>query len=121
MLSAGAASGVAGSLGGSRLRSAVAVAGDRLALHRLQLSHIGRREVDRVEQQWRESAVADGVGDDLASEREEQARSLDQKERLQRLIRDVPEAKETCVGEVYDEMDAVVRTSGDFDLQGDLV
>ena len=64
---------------------------------------------------------ADRVGDDLAREREEQARRLDQQERLKRLLGDVAEAEQAGVAEVDDEMDAVVRARRDFDLQRDFV
>ncbi len=36
-----------------------------------------RREVDRVDEEGREAAIAHGVGDDLPGEREQQARALD--------------------------------------------
>ena len=63
----------------------------------------------------------DGVGDDLAGEREEQAGSLDQQERLQRLFREVAEAEQAGVAQVDQEVDAVVRPGGDLDLEHDFM
>ena len=64
---------------------------------------------------------ANRVGDDLASEREDQARSFDQKERLKRIGGHVPKTEEAGVAEVDDEMDAVLGASRDLDLEGDFV
>ena len=54
----------------------------------LDLRHISGGEVDRVEQDRREAEVLDRVGDDLAREREQQARRFDQQERRQRFLRE---------------------------------
>src|SRR5437868_3125872 len=56
------------------LAAAGAVAVGTLRLLGLELLHIGRTEVDRVEQQRREAGVGHGVGDDLPGEGKGQAR-----------------------------------------------
>ncbi len=88
-----------------------------LALLRLQLRHIGRGEIDRIEEQRREAGVRHRLGDDLAREGEEQARRLDEQEGLERFFRQVAKAEQPGVAQVDDEMDAVVRAGGDVDLQ----
>ena len=60
-----------------------------LTLLCLQLRHIGRSEVDWVEQKRRKAGVRDGFGNDLAREREEQARRFDEEDRLKRLIGEI--------------------------------
>src|SRR5215213_5209118 len=100
-------------------RGMVAAALDASLL--LHLRHVRRREVDRVEEQRREAAVADCFGDDLAGKREKKARGLDQKERLQCLCRNIAKSEKSGVTEVDGEMHAVVRAGRHFDLQSDLM
>src|SRR5438034_9047041 len=71
MASAARASGFRWRFGRRLLAAAVAALN---ALLRLHLRDIGAGKVDRVEQEWREAAGADPVGDDLAGRREGQAR-----------------------------------------------
>ena len=92
----------------SRRSPSPAIAASRLLLLRLELRHIGRAEIDRVEQQRREAGVLDRVGDDLAGEREQQARRLDQQERRQRFFREVAQSEQAGVAQVDQEMDAAV-------------
>ena len=95
-----------------RLAVAAAAAAFAPAAAASSLRHIGGAEIDRVEQQRREAEVLDGFGDDLAGEREQQARRFDQQERRQRLFGNVAEAEQAGVAQVDDEMGAVVRLGG---------
>src|SRR4051794_16722327 len=65
-----------------------------LRLHLLHLLPVQRDEIDRGEQQRREAAVAHGGRNDLAREREQQARALDQHDRVQALLRHVLNAED---------------------------
>ena len=51
-------------------------------------------KIDRIEQERRETAVAHGVGDDLARKRKQKARALDQDDRLDAVRRHVLDAKD---------------------------
>ena len=86
-----------------------------------QLRHIGGGEVDRVEQQRREAGVLRRIGDDLAGEREQQARRFDQQERRQRFVGEIAQPVEAGVAEVDQEVDALVGAGRDLDLEHDLV
>jgi hypothetical protein len=74
---------------------------DSLALRhrrgrRLYLRHllpIQTGEIDRIEQEWREAAVANGGGNNFAREREEQSWTLDQHEWIKTFLWDVANAK----------------------------
>ena len=72
---------------------ASACGGGVLRLRCAMLLAVERDEIDRVEQQRREAAVAHRVGDDLAREREQQPRAFDHHERLQVLLRHVLDAE----------------------------
>ena len=72
----------AGQLGGT--------AGGALLRHALLIE---RDEIDRIEQQRREAAVAHRRGDDLAGEREQQPRALDHHQRRNVLLRYVLDAE----------------------------
>jgi len=91
------------------------------ALLRLHLGDIGRREVDRVEQQRSEATAGHRLADHLASEWEQQARGLDQKDRAESVLGKVAGAEQAGVGEVHDEVDPVVGTGRDVDLDSDFV
>ena len=69
------------------LSSALEVAGGRSAPRcggsAGQALVVERDEIDRIEQQRREAAVAHGGGDDLARERKQEPRALDHDDRLQ--------------------------------------
>src|SRR6476469_7478501 len=78
------ASGVGWSFRRRLFASAVAPL-DAWRLLRLHLLEIGSGEIDRIEQERREATAADRFGDDLAREREDQPRRLDQQERLERV------------------------------------
>ena len=67
---------------------------------------VERGEVDRIDEQGREAAIAHGVGDDLTREREQQARALDHHDRVQVLLRDVLDAEDAGI----DQLEA--RTAG---------
>src|SRR3546814_5634268 len=74
-------------------------------------------EVDRVDQQRREAAVADRIGDDLAREREQQARSLDRDQRLYVLLRHIADDADAGIGQLdrseehTSELQSLMRTS----------
>ena len=57
-----------------------------------------RDEVDRVDHQRREAAVAGGIGDDAPREREQQARAFDQQQRLQAVGRNVGQREQAAIG-----------------------
>ena len=64
-------------------------AGPGLGLARrllLQAALIHGSEVDGIEHEGREAAIAGGLGQDLPRKREEQARALDQDRRMQHLL-----------------------------------
>src|SRR5450759_3634894 len=77
----------------------------------LQLAHplaIERDEIHRVEQQRREAAIAHGGGDDLAREREQQARTFDQHERVYAFLRHVLDAEYAGIFQFESENQFVV-------------
>ena len=78
-------------------------------------------EVDRVDVKGRIAAVAHRVGDDLAREREQQARALDHRQRLDLLGRDVLDAEHAGVMELELEDDAGPLARAAFEQQVDLV
>jgi len=81
---------------------------------------IERRKVHRIDHQRREAAVARRVGHDLAREREQHARSLDQQERMQVLLRHVLQPEDARVVEFHVKQPVVVGTRGRLELQRDL-
>ena len=83
--------------------------------------HVEAGEIDRVEQQRREAAVDRGVGDDLAGEREQEARRLGEQEGLELLGGHVPEREQAGIEQLDAEGDALVGLGGDLDLEHDLV
>ena len=96
----------------------------RLALRlllRLQLGHVGRAEIDRVKQQRREAEILHRLGDNLPGEWEQHARRLDQQEGRKRFFRNVAEGEQAGIGQVDDEVRAIVRLGADLDLQRDLM
>src|SRR5438874_4853587 len=101
------ASGVGRSFRRRLFASAVAPL-DALRLLPRHLLEIGPGEIDWIEQERRESAVADRFGDNLAREREDQPRRLDQQERLEGISRNVADPEQTTVAQIHDKMDAVV-------------
>ncbi len=60
-------------------------------------------EVDRVDQQGREAAVLRRIGDDVAREREEQPRRLDQKDRRQHIARHVARRHHRAIDQLDNE------------------
>jgi DNA polymerase-3 subunit epsilon len=107
-------------------------------LHLAHLLAIETDEIHRIEQQRREAAIAHGGGDDFAREREQQARTFDQHDRVQVFRRDVLDAEHACEFQVEAEHQAGVqlrlavkleryldvairqRLGIDIDLNGDL-
>ena len=87
----------------------------------VQLRHIGGAEVDRVEKQGREPEILHGFRHDLPCEREQKARAFDQKERPKSIFGDVPETEQAAVGQIDDEVRAVVGLGSHLDLQSDFV
>src|SRR5438067_1794086 len=102
----GPASGVGRSFRRGLFASAVASL-DALRLLPLQLLEIGSGKIDRIEQERRESAVADRFGDDLPREREDQPRRFDQQERLEGIGGNVADPEQSAVAQIHDKMDAV--------------
>src|SRR6516162_5655104 len=93
-------------------------------LRRLRLGRallIKRDEIDWIEQQRREAPVAYGRGDDLAREREQQARTLDHDDWLQCLCRHVLDAENASECQVEGKQDRSGALGLAFELQGDFV
>jgi hypothetical protein len=55
------------------------------------------REIDRVDHQRREATVARCIGNDLAREREEQARALDEENRQHVFLRETLDAEDAAI------------------------
>ena len=66
----------------------------RLRRHAL-LIHAG--EIDRIEHQRRETAVAGRIAEDLAREREQHARAFDEHRRMQHILREILEMENTGI------------------------
>ena len=64
---------------------------------------IERDEIDRVDVERREAAVAHRVGHDLARERKEQPRAFDHDHRMQLVLRDVLNPENTRIGQLEGE------------------
>src|SRR5258708_18354637 len=93
-------------------------------LRRLRLGRallIKRDEIDRIEQQRREAPVAYGRCDDLAREREQQARTLDHDDWLQCLCRHVLDAENASECQVEGKQDRSCALGLAFELEGDFV
>jgi hypothetical protein len=104
------------------VRSALRLAAVALAfLSRLKLRKIGGAEVDAVEQEGREARILRRFSDDLAGEREQQARSLDQEEGPKGLFREVAKSEQPAVAQLDHELDAAVRPGRNVELDHDLV
>ena len=74
--------------------------GRGLTLHVLAIQ---ADEIDRVEHQRREAAVAHRRGDDFAREREQQPRAFDHDQRMQVFLRDVDDPEHAGIGELETE------------------
>ena len=81
---------------------------------------VERDEIDRVEQQRRETAIAAGIGDDLAGEGEEQARALDQHDRVDRLLGDVDQAEDAGIDQLDGEKRGFAVDGARLEAQLDL-
>ena len=81
------------------------------------LRHVGAGEIDRVEQHRREAEVLDRFGDDLAREREQQARGFDQHERRELVVGDVAQPEHAAVAQIDEKVRALVRRGLQFDAQ----
>jgi hypothetical protein len=92
-----------------------------LLTSRLHLRHVGRAEVDRLEQERREAHVLDRLADDLSSEREQQPRRFYQEKRRDRLVGKVAKAEEPGEAQVDQEVDSVLRLRLDLDLEQNFV
>src|SRR5499427_3075531 len=93
-------------------------------LRRLRLARallIKRDEIDWIEQERREAPVAYGRCDDLAREREQQARTLDHDDRLQCLCRHVLDAENASECQVEGKQDRSGALGLAFELEGDFV
>src|SRR3546814_18815939 len=80
-----------------------------VALLRLQLLLKQAVEVDRLEQEGREAAVAHGVGDDAAREGEQDARRFGEEEGLKLVLGNVADAEQAGMFQLDDK-------AGDFGL-----
>src|SRR5208337_2670659 len=65
--------------------------GDGGLLARFHAAPVKAAEVDRVEQQRREAALAGEIGDEAPCEREQKRRAFDKQERLDRFLWQVPQ------------------------------
>src|SRR5205807_2308259 len=93
-------------------------------LRRLRLARallIKRDEIDWIEQQRREAPVAYGRCNDLAREREQQARTLDHDDWLQCLCRHVLDAENASKCQVEGKQDRSCALGLAFELEGDFV
>src|SRR5262245_36264102 len=77
----------------------------RLGLQLGQALAIEADEIHRIDAQRREAAVHDGVGNDLAREREQQARALDHHDRMLVLLRNVLQPEYARIDELELEQD----------------
>ena len=93
---------------------------DRAFLLRALLQ-VDAGEVDRLQHQRREAAVANLIGQHAAGEGEQDARRFAEQERIERFLRDVAEREQARIGEVDDERDLLTGLGADFDLQRDFV
>src|SRR5262249_56291524 len=82
---------------------------------------IKRDEIDRVEQQGWKAAVTHRGCDDLAREREQQARTLDHDDWLQCLCRYVLEAENASECQIEGKEDRSAALGLAFELEGNLV
>src|ERR1700732_3654296 len=69
---------------------------------------VKRREIDRIDVQWRKATPANGVGDDLAREGEQQAGALDHDDRMHVIWRNVAQPKQARVVKL--ELEQKTRT-----------
>ena len=88
---------------------------------RLGLLEVELAEVDRLEQQRRETAVAHRIRHHAAGEREQQARRLAEHERLQLVFRNVAHAEQPGIDQLDDECGLVFGLRLHLDLERDLV
>ena len=82
---------------------------------------VERREIDRVDEQRRETSIANAIGDDLAREREEQARALDHHDGMRRFLRDVLQTEDAGIVQFEIEQEAVAFARFAFKRQLDFV
>ncbi len=87
----------------------------------LELLLIEPAEVDRVEQQRREAAIAHGVGKDAAGEGEQQTRRLGIEERRNLLVGNVADAEQAGEDQLDRENRAVVGHGLGRDLERDFM
>ena len=85
------------------------------------LLQVQLREVDRLEHQRREAAVAHRIGQHPAGEGEEQARRFAQHEGLDLVGGHVAETEEPRIAEVDDEGGLAFGLGANLDLQGQFV
>lgn len=88
-------------------------------LHLRLLLHVKAAEIDRIEQQRREAAIADRIGEDAAGEGEDHRRPVDQQEGLHLFFRDVLEREETGIGKFAMEGDGFAARRRHLDAQDD--
>src|SRR5471032_589317 len=69
----------------------------------LYILAVETNEVDRIEHQWREAAVTDGRGNNLAREWEQQARALDHDQRMQVFLRYIDDPEYPGIGKIETE------------------
>ena len=89
-------------------------------LLRSQLLQVDAVEIDRFQQQRRETGIAHGVRNHAAGEREQDARRFGIRERVHLRFVQVAHADQPAIGQVDDERGAGLGARLDRDLQFDL-
>ena len=77
-------------------------------------------EINRVEQQRREAAVAHDVGDNLARERKQQPGAFDHHHRMQTFLRNVLDAEHAGKCQIETEQQSLGTLRAAFEFQHDL-
>jgi hypothetical protein len=85
------------------------------------LGHVQRAEIDRIEHQRREAAVANGIRDDAAGEREQDPRAFDDAEGLDGFFRHILQAEQAGIEQLDHEGSAGIDFGLGADLQFDFV
>ena len=88
--------------------------GGGLTLHVLSIQ---AHKINWVEHQRRKSAVTNGSGNNLASEREQQPRAFDHDQRVKIFLRDVLDPEHARIGELETEHQLAGMFSLAFDLK----
>jgi hypothetical protein len=82
---------------------------------------VQRREVDRLDHERRQAAIADQIRDDAPHEREQQTRAFDQQHRLQHLFRNLVQNENSAIGDLQQENGLFVLLGGHPHLNDNFV